>query len=377
MRTISRVLAIPGLAAAALLMGLSLNSCSRDKQPSSIALSTDRADSDKAIPLSRKQLQDAGLTLVRPELISTVERPISGFVEASVGSRAQVAMPVTGQVMQLMVSPGDRVQAGSVVAVIRSPEAAVLRAEADAAQATARSLTEQYKRALPMARQGALAWQELETRRIASVKAMTEARSTAARMRAIGSPNSAGLLQLRSPISGRVAVLNASQGSVLQSGADLAEIINSNGNELRFLVSPLLARNLGDGQLLRVQAGTQNLKAKVVGTAPDTSGNNRVVVVRAIPAEGDLPPLGTAVTAFAVVQSNERRYALPGDAVHMNQDGPRVFRYLRGEAIPVRVQLDHTNADRVEVTQGLKGDELIVNGNTNLLRHVQDISSQP
>ncbi len=358
-------------------MVLALNSCSREKQPSSIALSTDRADSDKAIPLSRKQLQDAGLTLVRPELISTVERPISGFVEASVGSRAQVAMPVAGQVMQLLVSPGDRVQAGSVVAVIRSTEAAALRAEADAAQATARSLTEQYKRALPMARQGALAWQELETRRIASVKAMTEARSTAARMRAIGSPNSAGLLQLRSPIKGRVAVLNASQGSVLQSGADLAEIINSNGNELRFLVSPLLARNLDDGQLLRVQAGTQNLKARVAGTAPDTSGNNRVVVVRAIPAEGDLPPLGTAVTAFAVVQSNERRYSLPRDAVHMNQDGPRVFRYMRGEAKPVRVQLDRTNADRVEVTQGLKGDELIVNGNTNLLRHAQDISSQP
>nr|WP_231597016.1 hypothetical protein [Synechococcus sp. CBW1004] len=51
---------------------------------------------------------------------------------------------------------------------MQSPDAAVVRADADAARATAQSLAYQYRLALPMARQGALSAQELESLSAAS-----------------------------------------------------------------------------------------------------------------------------------------------------------------------------------------------------------------
>ena len=364
----NRAVALPVVFGAAVLLAFGLGRHSRSPNSTTPqAESAQVSGVSQAIPLTEQQLRQAGLTLIRPELITTIERPITGFVEAQVGARAQVGMPVGGQVMRLLVAPGQRVQAGSVLAEVRSPEAAAIRAEADGSAATAQSLEQQYQRALPMARQGALAWHELETRRIASVKARTDARSAQAKVRAIGSPTSAGVFQIRSPITGTVAALDATPGSMLQAGSDLAEITDTSGRELRFMVSPLLAASLKSDQLLRVTAGNQELRARVVAVAPDSASTNRVMIVRAIPVSGALPPAGTAVTAFALVPSSERQFTVPRQAVQLLNGEPVVYRYLRGSAQPVRVVLGPARSDRVEIVQGLQGGEQILNGNTAVL----------
>ena len=360
----NRAVALPVVFGASVLLAFGLGRHSRS--PNSTTAQTESAQvsgENRTIALTQQQLRQAGLTLIRPELSTTVERPISGFVEAHVGARAQVGMPVAGQVMRLLVAPGQRVQAGTVLAEVRSPEAAAIRAEADGSAATAQSLEQQYQRALPMARQGALAWHELETRRIASVKASTDARSAQARVRAIGS----GVFQIRSPITGTVAALDATPGSVLQAGSDLAEITDTSGRELRFMVSPLLAANLKSDQLLRVTAGNQELRARVVAVAPDSASTNRVMIVRAMPVSGALPPAGTAVTAFALVPSSERQFTVPRQAVQLLNGEPVVYRYQRGSAQPVRVVLGPARSDRVEIVQGLQGGEQILSGNTAVL----------
>ena len=360
--------ALPVVFGAALLLAFGLGRHSRSPNNTTPqAESAQVSGISQAIPLTEQKLRQAGLTVIRPELSTTVERPISGFVEANVGARAQVGMPVAGQVMRLLVAPGQRVQAGTALAEVRSPEAAAIRAEADGSAATAQSLEQQYQRALPMARQGALAWHELETRRIASVKARTDARSAQARLRAIGSPTSAGVLQIRSPIAGTVAALDATPGSVLQAGSDLAVIADTSGRELRFMVSPLLAANLKTDQVLRVKAGTQDLRARVVAVAPDSASANRVMIVSATPVAGALPPAGTAVTAFALVPSSERQFTVPRQAVQLLNGDPVVYRYQRGSAQPVRVVLGPARSDRVEIVQGLQGSEQILSGNTAVL----------
>ncbi|QPN63811.1 hypothetical protein H8F25_02790 [Synechococcus sp. CBW1004] len=68
----------------------------------------------------------------------------------------------------MLVAPGAAVEAGAPIAEVQSPDAAVVRADADAARATAQSLAYQYRLALPMARQGALSAQELESLSAAS-----------------------------------------------------------------------------------------------------------------------------------------------------------------------------------------------------------------
>jgi cobalt-zinc-cadmium efflux system membrane fusion protein len=359
---------LPVAIGASLLLGIALGRLqgSPGKAPSAAeTASTERSD---ALAFSDEQLRRSGLAAVRPEVSSGTERPISGFVEAAVGASSSIGMPVAGRIVRVLVAPGAAVEAGEPIAEVQSPDAAVVRADADAARATAQSLAYQYRLALPMARQGALSAQELESRRIASVTAAAEARAATAKAMAMGQPDGMGRLLIRSPIQGQIAAVKASPGAVLQAGEEVAQVSDARGSELRFLVSPVLAAKLASGQLLRVRAGSRELRARVLAVAPDSGNANRVNVVRAETVDAPLPPAGTAVTAFVQVPASEQRLSVPADAVQLVNGTPTVFRYQRGMVQAVPVVVGKQSAERVEILQGLRSGDLLLSGNTAKLR---------
>jgi cobalt-zinc-cadmium efflux system membrane fusion protein len=359
---------LPVAIGGSLLLGIALGRLqgSPGKAPSAAeTASTERSD---ALAFSDEQLRRSGLAAVRPEVSSGTERPISGFVEAAVGASSSVGMPVAGRIVRVLVAPGAAVEAGEPIAEVQSPDAAVVRADAEAARATAQSLAYQYRLALPMARQGALSAQELESRRIASVTAAAEARAATAKAMAMGQPDGMGRLLIRSPIQGQIAAVKASPGAVLQAGEEVVQVSDARGSELRFLVSPVLATNLASGQLLRVRAGSRELRARVLAVAPDSGSANRVNVVRAETVDARLPPAGTAVTAFVQVPASEQRLSVPADAVQLVNGTPTVFRYQRGMVQAVPVVVGQQSAERVEILQGLRSGDLLLSGNTAKLR---------
>ena len=351
-----------------LLLGIALGRSQSSPPTPPSAEATASTSRSGSIPFSEEQLRRSGLSTIRPELSTGTERPISGFVEAAVGARSSVGMPVAGRIVRLLVAPGAAVQAGEPIAEVQSPDAAVVRADVETAQATAQSLAYQYRLALPMGQQGALSAQELESRRIASVTAASTARAAAAKAMAMGQPDANGRLLIRSPISGQIAAVKGSLGAVLQSGDEVAQISDARGSELRFLVSPVLAANLESGQLLRVRAGTRDLRARVVAVAPDSGSGNRVTVVRAETVDAPMPPAGTAVTAFVLVPASEQRFTVPADAVQLVNGSAVVFRYQRGVVEPVPVVVGQQSAARAEILQGVRVGDLLLSGNTAKLR---------
>jgi len=351
---------VPLAIAASLLLGIGLGRYSGREAASPSESASERLTPNGSIALSEEQLGRFGLSIVRPELSTGTERPISGFVEAAVGSRSSVGMPVAGRVVRLLVAPGTAVQAGEPIAEVQS-------ADAEAAQATAQSLAYQYRLALPMARQGALSAQELESRRIASFTAAVNARAATAKTSAMGDPDRIGRLLIRSPISGQVVAVKTSPGEVLQLGAEVAQISDARGSELRFLVSPVLAANLASGQLLRVKAGARDLRARVLAVAPDSGSANRVTLVRAQTVDEPLPPTGTAVTAFIQVPSSQQRYSLPADAIALVNGSAVVFRYQRGAVQAVPVVVGQKSANRAEIVQGVRSGDRLLSGNTTKL----------
>ncbi len=359
---------VPLAIAASLLLGIGLGRHSSAPASSPSGAASERAAANGTIALSEEQLRLSGLSVVRPEVSTGTERPISGFVEAAVGARSSVGMPVAGRVMRLLVAPGAAVRAGEPIADVQSADAAVVRAEAEAAQATAQSLAYQYRLALPMERQGALSAQELESKRIASVTAAAAARAATAKAAAMGRPDRMGRLLIRSPISGQVAAVHTSPGAVLQAGDEVAQIRDARGSELRFLVSPVLAANLARGQLLRVKAGARDLRARVIAVAPDSGSGNRVTVVRAQTEGEPMPPAGTAVTAFLQVPSSQQRYSVPADAIQLVKGSAVVFRYQRGAVEAVPVVVGQQSANRAEILQGVRSSDRLLSGHTAKLR---------
>ena len=128
---------VPLAIAASLLLGIGLGRYSGREAASPSGAASERLKANGTIALSEEQLGRFGLRIVRPELSTGTERPISGFVEAAVGSRSSVGMPVAGRVVRLLVAPGSAVQAGEPIAEVQSADAAVVRADAEAAKATA------------------------------------------------------------------------------------------------------------------------------------------------------------------------------------------------------------------------------------------------
>jgi len=354
---------IPLAIGGSLLLVFGLGRLSDRGAPVNSDAAPEALQSSESVSFSEEQLRRSGLTPIRPESSNATERPISGFVEAAVGSRASVGMPVSGRIARLLVAPGSKVRAGEVIAEVSSPDAAVARAEAEASRASAQSLDYQYRRLLPMAQQGALPWQEIESRRIASVKAATEARAAYAKAMSLGSPDAMGRLSIRSPIAGHIAAVQATPGAVLQAGAVVAEISNDQGSELRFMVSPLLGANL-----LRVKAGPRELPARVLAVAPDGAMGNRVMVVRAQAENSSLPPAGTAVTAFVMVPSAERRFTVPADALTVVNGSAVVFRFQRGLVEPVPVVVGPQSAGRAVILQGVRSGDTLLAGNTAMIR---------
>ena len=346
-----------------LLLGIALGRL--QPGPATVPVAKESASTTRSgsLAFSEEQLRRSGLSTIRPDLSTGTARPISGFVDAAVGARSSASMQVAGRIVRLLVAPGAAVQAGEPIAEIQSPDAAVVRADADTAQATAQSLAYQYRLALPMARQGALSAQELESRRIASVTAANAARAAAAKAMAMGQPDAMGRLLIRSPIRGQIAAVKTSPGSVLQTGDEVAQISDAHGSELRFLVSPVLAANLEIGQRLRVRAGSRDLRARVLAVVPDSG-----TVVRAETVDAPMPPAGTAVTAFVQVPASAQRFTVPADAVQLVNGMAVVFRYQRGVVEPVPVVVGQQSAERVEILQGVRGSEILLSGNTAKLR---------
>ena len=360
---------LPLAVGGSLFLGIALGRLHGVSATAPSGAAAESADRSGSIAFTEEQLRRSGLSTIRPDVSTGTERPISGFVEAAVGAHSSVGMPVAGRIVRLLVAPGAAVRAGEAIAEVQSADAAVVRADAEAAQATAQSLAYQYRLALPMARQGALSAQELESRRLASVTAASTARAAAAKAMAIGTPDAMGRLLIRSPISGKIADVKASPGAVLQAGEEVAQISDARGSELRFLVSPVLAASLESGQLLRVKAGARDLRARVVAVAPDSGSGNRVTVVRAQTVEAPMPPAGAAVTAFVLVPASEQRFTVPADAVQLVNGSPVVFRYQRGVVEPVPVVVGQQSAERAEILQGVGGGDLLLSGNTAKLRN--------
>ncbi|MBN5134865.1 efflux RND transporter periplasmic adaptor subunit, partial [Stenotrophomonas maltophilia] len=96
------------------------------------------ADADEGVvPLTPEQIKASGIEVVAIGRGGGGSTRLSGRVEPSVGARASVASTVTGRVERVLVAPGTAVKQNQALAIVVSGEAAVFRANALAANATA------------------------------------------------------------------------------------------------------------------------------------------------------------------------------------------------------------------------------------------------
>lgn len=362
--------------------------------------------------------------LFRPSAVTVeVGRVTRGALEVTIEDEGQtrihpryvVAAPVGGRLFQLELDPGDRVEAGAVVAklapapldprdrqqaegrvsaaraVFRESEAYV--AEVEAALAQARS-TLQRSRALFEA--GQLAAEDLdraatEEKRFARALDGARERAIAARFEvatarsALLDADSGATITVRAPKTGTILRLQEDSERVVPAGAPILEIGDPADLELvaevlstdAVAVAPgaAMSVDIGGGRRLsgRVREvepagftkvsplGVEEQRVRVIGVldpGAQTSGAGVVVGVT-----GDRSELGDRfrIRARIVLWRGADVVQAPAGAVFRAGEGWGVYRLEDGRAHLTLVVVGHRGADAVEILSGIAaGTEVVL-----------------
>jgi cobalt-zinc-cadmium efflux system membrane fusion protein len=320
------------------------------------------------VVLTQQQIEASGIQVVAVGRGGGSETRLSGRVESAIGARAAVAASVGGRVERVIVAPGTSVRAGQPLAVIVSGEAATMRAGADAARAEAEAARLVYQRDQALVTQGVVARQELEASRARSLAAEAAARAAAAQVAAAGSPNAGGRVTITSPVSGVVGAVQVTPGGFVSAGDVVANVADPAQTELVFSAPPALASQIAPGARVEVTGTNGSFSAVVIGVAADVREQGGMAIIRARPESGPLPPAGSPVSGIVVAAANGEALTVPADAVQTVEGRPVVF--VSGDdgfrATPVLA--GRRAGGRIEILNGLSGDERVAGSNAFLLK---------
>lgn len=330
---------------------------------------SDEETQEGLVVLSPEQIEASGILVAAVGRGGGGETRLSGRVEPAVGARAAVAASIGGRVERVVAAPGIPVKAGDPLVVIVSGEAAALRASAEAARAEAEAARQVFQRDQALVTQGVVARQELEASRARSLAADAAARAAAAQAAAAGSPDAAGRVTIASPVSGIVGAVAVTPSSFVSAGDIVANVTDPTQTELVFAAPPMLAAQIAPGARIEVSGTNGNFSALVVGTAADVREQGGMAIIRARPESASLPPAGSPVSAVVVAASSDTALTVPADAVQTVEGRSVVFVAENGEgfrAIPVLA--GRRAGGRIEILNGLSGDERVAGTNAFLLK---------
>lgn len=328
----------------------------------------DAPSEEGVVALTPRQIEVSGINVVSVGRGGGNEYRLSGRVESAVGARAVVAAITGGRVEQIHVAPGSSVEAGQLLAVIVSGDAATLRANADAAVAEAEAARLAYQRDLNLVEQGIVARQEMEASRARSLAADAAARAAHAQVVASGSPDASGRLSIVSPIVGVIGAVPITAGGFVAAGGAVAEISDPARVELVFNAPPALASEVTSGARLQVTGPSGSFEAVVVGVAANAREQSGAAVIRALSTSSALPPAGSPVTGTVVTNSQEGGLTVPADAVQTVEGRSVVFVADDNGFRATPVLVGRRAGESIEILNGLSGDERIAGMNAFLLK---------
>lgn len=327
------------------------------------------AAGDERVALTPAQVAASGIEVVAVRRGGGGhETRLSGRVEPAMGAHAAVAAVIDGRVERVLVAPGAQVRAGEALAVVVSGEAATLRADADAAGAQASAARQVLRRDEALVAQGVVARQELEASRARSLAADAAARAAQARLQAAGGPDALGRVTITSPVAGVVGSIQVTPGAFVGAGDGIAVVSDPARTELVFTAAPALVALVQPGMRIDVDGPGGSFPATVLGVAADLRGTPGVAVIRARAGADRLPAAGAAVTGVVVAGDDAAALTVPADALQTLAGRAVVFVAEAGGFRAAPVLGGRRAGGRIEILQGLRGDERIAGANAFLLK---------
>ncbi|NDK55374.1 efflux RND transporter periplasmic adaptor subunit [Pontibacter fetidus] len=265
----------------------------------------------------------------------------------------------SGQVQRVLKRKGDKVRAGELLLQVESN---TMAADLATAQTNAEKAKRDLARFENLAAGDAITQRQLEDARLAAKS--TQAQLVAARQRLTKT-------RITAPISGEINEIYVEVGSYLGMATKLYDIVNVDKLKLEVKVN--------EGEVLLINKG-QKVKVK----ADAGAGQEYEGIVTAIAAQAD-PTLkfdveievknaannnlraGMYGTAFFEVADQREATLLPREAIVGSIQNPSVYVVNNGVANMRKVKVGVVTQDKVEILDGVKpGEKVVQSGQINL-----------
>ncbi|MER2997550.1 efflux RND transporter periplasmic adaptor subunit [Pontibacter populi] len=265
----------------------------------------------------------------------------------------------TGQIQRVLKRKGDKVRAGELLIQVESN---TMAADLATAQTNAEKAKRDLERFENLAAGDAITQRQLEDARLAAKS--TQAQLVAARQRM-------NKTRITAPISGEINAMHIEVGSYLNMGTKLYDIVNVDKLKLEVKVneSEVLLINKGQKVTIKADAGAgQQYEGTVtaIGAQADPTLKFDVEIEVKNNANNNLRA-GMYGTAYFEVADQRDALLLPREAIVGSIQNPSVYVVNNGVANQRKVKVGVVTQDKVEILDGVKpGEQIVQSGQINL-----------
>jgi membrane fusion protein (multidrug efflux system) len=309
----------------------------------------DAGDDSEAHPT----VNAATIVIAKQPFNETIEA--IGVVVARTAHVATLSAPTQGRISEVLVSPGQVVQAGQVLI---SMDPAQFRAQVASAEAALSAAEKSAARQERLANEGIVPRKDAET----AAADLEKARADAEEARRVS-----GLSTLRSPINGVVTKMTATLGATVDASAPLVEIADPTALDVLLNVTPTDAARIRTGQKVSISAGQSSGGEMLgigdvadVGTMVDSA--TRAVSVRVqVPTTRRPMRIGETVSGSVIVATKAATIVVPSEALVPEGDAFHVFVVDANNVAHERdVTIGSRSPKAVEILEGLTVGERVV-----------------
>ncbi len=259
---------------------------------------------------------------------------------------------VSGRISEILFREGQAIEQGAIMVRL---DAAVQRAEAQQAEANLALAKSRLERA-----------RDLFSKNFISAQARDEAESNFKVAQAAYDLSAARLtkLEVRAPFSGIVGLRQVSAGDYIKDGQDVANLEGIDPLKVDFRVPEIYLKKVTVNQNLQITLDALPdtvFAGRVYAINPLVDAGGRAIVVRAIVKNaGQRLRPGMFARVRLLTEEKKETLTLPEQSIVPAGDEFFVFRVIDGRAVRTKVDIGLRAEGLVEITSGLKTDEMVV-----------------
>lgn len=305
----------------------------------------------------------------------TERRKFLGEVKS--GQSTELAAGGSGEVLRVLVSEGDSVTRGQLLAQL---DDAIHRARLDELQATlSRSDVELQQAARDTTRLENLSgkgfFPSAEVEQISTRKDALEASRQGQQASVRRLREEIAQLRITAPFDGVIARRMVSPGQWLQTGQSAFELASQGQRELHVRVPSTILDLVPTNSVVTIHRGADSVSGEVAGVVGQLDSRTRTALLRVLPQSSpEWLREGDAVEVSLGLERSGEGVVVPADAIVYGIAGTRVFRIAENKAEPIPVEIVTEVGDKVLVfAEGLSVGQTIVTRGNERLRPGQDV----